>query len=305
MSRYWKLGQAADQTGRLAVVTGANVGLGYETALALAGLGADVVLACRNMAKADAARQQILRQYPGASVECLQIDTSSLASVHKFAGEFKSANTRCDLLINNAGIMMPPFQLSEDGVENQFATNYLGHFLLTGLLWEELARTPGARVVTLSSIAHRWSPVRFDDVNFEQGYDRRKAYGQSKTACLMFAFELQRRFSAAASETLSLAAHPGISATELGRNLPFPVNILAPVFSPLISQSASQGALPTLRAALDEDLRGAEYIGPGHRGEMRGPPVQVGCKRWASDEAGCRRLWSLSEQLAGFSYPLE
>jgi NAD(P)-dependent dehydrogenase (short-subunit alcohol dehydrogenase family) len=191
----WTMKQAPNQSGRIAVVTGANIGLGYETALALAGKGCTVVLACRNAAKADAARAAILAQHPKARIERLTLDLGSLKSVRAFAAAYKKRHATLDLLINNAGIMMPPYTLSEDGFESQLAANYLGHFALTGLLLPLINKTPNARIVSLSSLAHKWSGIRFHDLNATQRYDKRLAYGQSKLACLMFAYELQRRLT--------------------------------------------------------------------------------------------------------------
>jgi NAD(P)-dependent dehydrogenase (short-subunit alcohol dehydrogenase family) len=244
----WTMKQAPSQSGRIAVVTGANIGLGYETALALAGKGCTVVLACRNAAKADAARAAILAQHPKARIECLTLDLGSLKSVRAFAAAYKKRHATLDLLINNAGIMMPPYTLSEDGFESQLAANYLGHFALTGLLLPLIIKTPNARIVSLSSLAHKWSGIRFHDLNATRRYDKRLAYGQSKLACLMFAYELQRRLTRAGCATLSVAAHPGVSATNLFQHLPKAVQLFAPL-TELVFQSASGGAQPTLYAA--------------------------------------------------------
>lgn len=297
----WKLEQAPIRKGRIAIVTGANVGLGYETALALAEKGCTVILACRNIEKAEAAKTAIVARHPGAAVECMRLDLSSLKSVRAFAVAFARRHKKLDLLINNAGIMMPPFTLSEDGFESQLAANYLGHFALTGLLLPLLVKTPRARVVSLSSLAHKWSGIRFDDVNFKKGYNERAAYGQSKLACLMFAYELQRRFAKAKCDTLSVAAHPGVSSTNLFQHLPK----IARLFSPLVTivfQSAKDGALPTLYAALGEDINGSDYCGPQSLQQMRGAPVKVGSNRASRDEAAAARLWSMSEEMTGVHY---
>jgi NAD(P)-dependent dehydrogenase (short-subunit alcohol dehydrogenase family) len=205
----WTMKQAPSQSGRIAVVTGANIGLGYETALALAGKGCTVVLACRNAAKADAARAAILAQHPKARIECLTLDLGSLKSVRAFAAAYKKRHATLDLLINNAGIMMPPYTLSEDGFESQLAANYLGHFALTGLLLPLIIKTPNARIVSLSSLAHKWSGIRFHDLNATRRYDKRLAYGQSKLACLMFAYELQRRLTRLAAPRCRWRRTPG------------------------------------------------------------------------------------------------
>ena len=299
----WKLEQAASHQGRLAIVTGANIGLGFETALALAGKGCEVVLACRSMDKAETARAQIVAQYPKAQVHCMALDLASQKSVRAFAKAFSKKFKRLDLLINNAGIMMPPYTLTEDGFESQLAANYLGHFALTGLLLPLLNATPGARVVTLSSLAHKWSGIRFDDLQFAKGYDARLAYGQSKLACLMFAYELQRRLAKSGASTLSLAAHPGISATNLFQHMPKIVGGLAPLAG-LVFNSARGGAQPTLYAALGADIEGGDYCGPGSLGEMRGAPVKVGSNRRSRDLQAAAQLWDVSQELTGVQYPV-
>ena len=294
----WTLEQAGKQTGRVAIVTGANIGLGLNTAQELAGKGCRVVLACRNLDKAAAAKADILHQHPKAKVECLQLDLSSLKSVRAFAEKFTTKHKRLDLLINNAGIMMPPYSLSEDGFESQLAANFLGHFALTGLLLPVLQATPDSRVVSLSSLAHNWSSMRFDDLQFSQGYNKRKAYGQSKFACLMFAYELNRRLQKAGSKVLSVAAHPGVSATNLGQHFPRILN----AFLPLFGQAAADGALPSLYAALGDDIQGGDYCGPASLHQMRGAPVKVGSNRASRDEVAAKKLWSISEELTGVSY---
>jgi NAD(P)-dependent dehydrogenase (short-subunit alcohol dehydrogenase family) len=294
----WTIHTAASQNGRLAIVTGANIGLGFDTALALAGKGCTVVLACRNMEKARKARLEILKSYPKARIECLSLDLSSQKSVRAFVATFTEKYDKLDLLINNAGIMMPPFSLSEDGFESQLAANYLGHFALTGLLLPLLTRTPNSRIVSLSSLAHNWGGIRFDDLNFARGYNKRAAYGQSKLACLMFAYELNRRLRATGNKTLSVAAHPGVAATNLAQHFP---RFMSALF-PLVGQSAANGALPTLYAALGDDIEGGDYCGPRSLQQMRGAPVKVGSNKASRDEAAAARLWALSEQLTGVSY---
>ncbi|MBF7731590.1 oxidoreductase [Pseudomonas sp. N040] len=294
----WTIEQTESQQGRIAIITGANIGLGFNTALALAAKGCSLVLACRNLDKANNARAEILQQHPSASVECLQLDLSSLKSVREFAAKYSAAHSRLDLLINNAGIMMPPYALTEDGFESQLAANYLGHFALTGLLLPLLRKTANSRVVSLSSLAHNWSSMRFEDLQFSRGYNKRKAYGQSKFACLMFAYELNRRLQKAGIETLSVAAHPGVSATNLAQYIP---RVLS-AFLPLFGQSAADGALPTLYAALGEDINGGDYCGPRAMQQMRGAPAKVGSNRASRDEAAAKKLWAVSEELTGVSF---
>ena len=294
----WNIHDAPDQKGRIAIVTGSNIGLGYDTALALAGKGCRLVLACRNLDKAQAARGQILARYPKARVECQTLDLSSLKSVRAFATGFLKSHRKLDLLINNAGIMMPPYSLSEDGFESQLAANYLGHFALTGLLLPVLARTAGSRIVSLSSLAHNWGHIRFDDPHFKNGYSKRGAYGQSKLACLMFAYELNRRLQEAGLKTLSVAAHPGVAVTNLAQHFPR----FLTMFFPLVGQSAADGALPTLYAALGDDVDGGDYCGPRSMRQMRGAPVKVSSNRASRDSAAAKRLWKLSEELTGVSF---
>jgi NAD(P)-dependent dehydrogenase (short-subunit alcohol dehydrogenase family) len=295
----WTITDSGSQAGRLAIVTGANIGLGYDTALALAGQGCSVILACRNLDKAEAARARIVARHKGAHIECMVLDLSSLKSVRSFAAAFARRHQALDLLINNAGIMMPPYAISEDGFESQLAANYLGHFALTALLLPRMVERQGSRIVSLSSLAHNWGEIRFDDPQFEKGYNKRAAYGQSKLACLMFSYELNRRLQAAGKKTLSVAAHPGVAATNLAQHFP---KFLS-VFFPLVGQPASNGALPTLYAALGDDIKGGDYCGPCALGQIRGAPIKVGSNRRSRDEAAARKLWEMSVRLTGAEYP--
>ncbi len=299
----WTLDSVPDQRGRIAIVTGANSGLGLETARELAGKGMTVVMACRNAGKAEAARTAIQLQYPKTTMPIQLLDLSRLASVRAFARAFAGKYDRLDLLINNAGIMMPPYGLSEDGFESQLAANYLGHFALTGLLLPLLLQTPGSRVVSLSSLAHHWSGIQFDDLQFSRGYNRRRAYGQSKLACLMFAYELQRRLTHVSAGTMSVAAHPGVSATNLFQHLPRFLHPALPLMN-LVLQPARDGALPTLYAALGDDIKGGNYCGPQSMSQMRGPPVKVGSSAASHEKTAATRLWTLSEKLTGVRFPI-
>ena len=302
--RQWSLDDVPDQAGRIAIVTGANTGLGYETALALAGKGAYIILACRSAEKAEAARRRILECHPGAEIEVRVIDTGSMASVRRFAEAFQRDHGRLDLLVNNAGIMVTPHAVTEDGFEGQLAVNYLGHFLLTGLLLPTLAVTPGSRVVSLYSLAHRWGGIQFDDILFTKKYDAGKAYYQSKMACLMFALELDRRLKSAGCGVLSMAAHPGVSKSDLGRHLAAPLRLLLALIGPLVLQPAARGALPTLCAALGDGLSGGETIGPSGRGQRKGPPAVVGVEPDAHDQKQRDRLWAMTEELLGFKFEI-
>ncbi|MCV7345183.1 SDR family NAD(P)-dependent oxidoreductase [Mycolicibacterium rhodesiae] len=294
----WTSADIPDQTGRTAVITGANTGLGYETARALAAKGAHVVLAVRNLDKGKAAADLIVRRYPGADVSVQELDLTSLTSIRAAADELRARHDRIDLLINNAGVMMTPKQTTQDGFELQFGTNHLGHFALTGLLLDRVLAAPGSRVVTISSNGHRFGSIRFDDLQSERSYDRTRAYGQSKLANLLFTYELQNRL--AATDTIAVAAHPGSSATELGRNLP---KVVEWGFG-LTVQRSEMGALPQLRAATDPTVRGGQYYGPGGLLQMRGYPKLVSSNRRSHDVAAQKRLWAVSEELTGVTYPL-
>jgi len=298
----WHLEIAPDQHGRIAIVTGANTGLGYETAQALAAKGTHVILACRDRSKAEAARQKIIAYHPASNVEVRLIDTGNLQSVRQFADAFHRDFDQLDLLINNAGIMITPHFVTPDGFESQLGVNYLGHFLLTGLLLPTMTKTPQARVVSLYSLAANWSGIQFDDIQFQKKYDAVKAYSQSKLACLMFGLELNQRLRDAGHDTLSLAAHPGFSQSDLSRHLPLPIRMLLSVFGNLYMQSAAAGALPSLYAALGEDLLGGEAVGPGGRKEKKGPPIVVRANANALDQQQRDRLWSMSEALCAFKY---
>jgi NAD(P)-dependent dehydrogenase (short-subunit alcohol dehydrogenase family) len=302
MSR-WNTADIPDQTGRVAVITGSNTGLGFETAKALAAKGARVVLAVRNLDKGKDAATLITRATPSADLALQELDLGSLASVREAAAELKSDYDHIDLLINNAGLMYPsPRQTAKDGFEIQFGTNHLGHFALTGLLLDRLTDTAGSRIVTVSSVGHRVrAAIHFDDLQFERSYNRVAAYGQSKLANLLFTYELQRRLAATGAPTIAVAAHPGGSDTELGRHLPA---FLLPA-AMLIAQSAAMGALPQLRAATDPAVVGAQYYGPDGIGGMRGNPKVVSSSKQSHDVELQRRLWAVSEELTGVVYPTD
>lgn len=301
-NRNWTPGDPSSLIGKRALVTGANTGLGFEIAKELAAKGAEVIMACRNNHKAHEAKSKILQDFPNAKLHVLEIDLASLESVRKFAAQFNLEYNSLDILINNGGVMMPPYTITKDGFELQFETNYLSHFLLTGLLMRKLEASPSPRVISISSLAHDWGDIYFDDLNFQTKYDKRKAYGQSKLACLMFAYELDRRLRQKNSPIKSLAAHPGISATDHSRYLPWLIRFLSPVLVPLVAQSANEGAQPILRAALDHTLPGGTYIGPDGKDGYKGKPVKVDSNEISKNEAVAERLWELSEQLTGVSF---
>ena len=295
----WTEADVPDQSGRLAIVTGANSGIGYEAAAALARRGAAVILACRNTATAGAAADRM-----GGSATVEQLDLSSLSSVRDFAERIHANHPKVDLLVNNAGVMWTPRTTTAEGFELQFGTNHLGHFALTGLLLDLLLPVAGSRVVTVSSYAHKTGRIHFDDLQLERGYGRHRAYAQSKLANLMFTYELQRRLSAAGAPTIAVAAHPGTAHTELTKNSPGPLHALNKALGRVVAQTAAMGALPTLRAATDPNVRGGEYYGPSGIGEQHGPPKLVTSTRRSNDTADQQRLWDISEKLTGVTFPV-
>jgi NAD(P)-dependent dehydrogenase (short-subunit alcohol dehydrogenase family) len=306
--RGWTLTDLPLQSGRTAVVTGASAGLGLETAKALSARGATVVLACRDVAKAEQAAAQIAAT--GTDREALHIvtlDLGSLASVRAAAREISSTWPHLDLLINNAGVMSIPFQLSEDGVELTFATNHLGHFALTGLLLDRLLATAGSRIVTVSSNAHRRGEPRFDDPRSAETHDPGAAYDASKLANLLFTYELQRRLAFTGGATIAVAAHPGNARTDLWRTSSQLERALIGSRLRLLSwlvQGAEQGSWPTLRAAADAAVSGGDYYGPRRPFGYTGAPERVQASPRAHNRAAQRCLWELSEQLTGVAYPL-
>ena len=303
----WTEADVPDQSGRIALITGANSGIGFEAARVLAERGARVVLACRSRTKADDAVAAISTTAPDADVSVLELDLADLDQVTIAAATFASAHDRLDLLINNAGLMAIPHQTTVQGYEMQLGVNHLAHFALTGRLLDRLLATPGSRVVSISSQGHRPGRIAFDDLQSERKYGPWRAYFQSKLANLLFVAELQRRLTAVDASTIALAAHPGGSRTNLGHENPGGfVNNLGHAGRPLIEkialQPAAMGALPTLRAATDPAVVGGEYFGPDGLGEQRGHPRVVGRSRRARDEVTARRLWEVSEELTGVHY---
>lgn len=306
----WTVADMPDLTGRTALVTGANSGLGFYTAQALARSGASVTMAVRDLDKGNRAKE-LMGPLPG-DIEVHPLDLSDLASVRTFAESWSTSHTGgLDLLINNAGIMAIPRTTSADGHEMQFATNHLGHFALTGLLLPALVAIPHSRVVNVASSAHRMARrINFEDLMGEKKYSQWGAYGQSKLANLLFTSELQRRLSANDLTVNAYAAHPGFAATNLqgvspamrGAKLESRITAVA---SKLIAQSPQMGALPILFAATVPDLPGDSYVGPGGRGEVKGYPKLVDRSAAAKDQAQARRLWDVSEELTGVSYPLD
>ena len=291
----WTSKDIPDLSGQVTVVTGANSGLGIETAFALAGAGAVVVLACRDDQRGKAAVESIRSSYPGAELQLAPLDLADLGSVRRFADSFLSAHETLDILVNNAGVMaIPERRSTADGFEMQFGTNHLGHFALTGLMLPALLKRP-ARVVTVSSWAHRMGRVNFDDLNSERGYRKWVAYGTSKLANLLFTYELDLRSHAAGRDLVAAAAHPGYSNTHLQKGTIFS-------FTNRFAQSPVHGALPSLYAATAPEVGGGDYYGPDGILQYRGYPKRVGSSGATRDGAVAKRLWDASEELTGVTY---
>lgn len=301
----WNPSEIPDQTGRVAVVTGANSGIGFKAARHLAEKGATVVMACRNIEKARIARAKLPAD---AKISVVALDLSSQASVKHAAAEILASFPRLDLLLNNAGIMWLEEGRTDDGYERQFGINHLGHFTLTGLLLPALRDVPGSRIVTVSSIAHRAGRIHFDNIHLDGQYGRQRAYAQAKLANLMFAVELDRRLQRAGAQTRSLACHPGIASTNLAgpglvEETPLGIGRVVRWLWPLMTQSAEKGAWPTLYAATSEHAQGGHYYGPAYLKEAVGPPREARPRRYAMDPDKGQRLWELSEHLTGQHFP--
>ncbi|NNF00789.1 MAG: SDR family NAD(P)-dependent oxidoreductase [Pyrinomonadaceae bacterium] len=299
-NRNWTTENIPDQKDRVAIVTGSSSGIGYEAARVLAGSNSTVIIAVRNLEKGKTAAEKIAKEFEDASLHILELDLANLESVRKFADDFKEEYSRLDLLINNAGVMMPPYSKTADGFELQFGTNHLGHFALTAQLLDVLNQTENSRIVNVASGAHKFADFDLNDLNWEKrSYSRMKSYGASKIANLYFTYELQRRLSAAGSATIATAAHPGWTATELQRH-----NGLFELLNSFFAQDISMGALPTLRAAIDEEAKGGDYFGPDGFMEMRGYPVKVDSNTESKDEAIAKKLWEISEEMTGVQFEI-
>lgn len=308
MATEWTASDIPDLSGKVAIVTGANSGIGFETAKELARNGAHTVMACRDLEKAEKAVDELRTEVPKAPVELMELDLADLDSVRTFAAAFRESHDRIDLLINNAGIMMTPYGRTADGFEQQLGTNHLGHFALTGLLIELIIATNHSRIVNVSSVGHRMGSMDFENLQYESGgYKPTRAYGRSKLANLLFTYELQRRFRGVNASSEALASHPGSSNTNLARELDRyrVIRAVQPLVS-RFSQSPQMGALPTLRAATDPDAFGGQYFGPSGFMEQRGSPKVVSSNDPSLDAEDARRLWKVSEELTGVTYgPLE
>ncbi len=297
-NQNWTTDTISDLKEKVVIVTGSSSGIGYEAARVLANKNAEVIIAVRNKDKGDKAVQKIKDQNSNANVRLMLLDLADLKSVEKFTVEFKQNFSKLDLLINNAGVMMPPYGKTKDGFELQFGTNHLGHFALTGSLIEVIKNTPGSRIVNVSSGAHNWGNINFDDLGWEnRKYKASRAYGDSKIANLYFTYELQNLLSKNGSNPIVTAAHPGWTATELQRHIG-----LASFLNNFFAMPIEQGALPSLRAATDENAQSGDYFGPDGFREMKGYPVKVGSNKLSHDKGIAYKLWEVSVDLTGIKY---
>jgi len=303
--KKWTIENMPDLTGKIVIVTGGNSGLGYESVKAFAGKGAEVILTSRSIEKGETAKAEILKNNPGGKITVMELDLMEFASINRFAKSFKKKYDRLDILLNNAGIMTTPYFLTKDGLEAQNGINHFGHFALTSQLLELIKKTPGSRVVNVSSNAHKYGKMDFDNFLFENGdgYTPMKSYARSKLANLVFTYELQRAFEANDIKSIAVAAHPGASRTNLGRYLEDKW-WFKPVFALMapLTQDQAQGALPQIRAAVDPGVKGGDYYGPSGFGEMKGDPILVKSNDASHHRADAWKLWEISEKLTGVTY---
>ncbi len=301
----WTSDKIRNINGLNIIVTGGNSGIGYELVKILSAKGARVIMASRSLAKAEKAKKKVIKKYPKAEIHVMELDLADLNSIRNFANNFKEKHDHLNILINNAGIMNVPYTLTKDGFEMQMGTNHLGPFLLTSLLMDVLEKTPDSRVVNTSSIAHKKAVIDFDNLLYSDGrdYDGMAAYRRSKLANLYFTFELQNFFENNNIDSKAVAAHPGVTESNIARHMlgPFFFKILKPLIQ-IVLQKASIGALPTLRAAIDPDVIGSDYYGPNGKSEWRGYPVLVEPTDLAKNQENARKLWEMSEELTGVKF---
>jgi NAD(P)-dependent dehydrogenase (short-subunit alcohol dehydrogenase family) len=306
-TKIWTADNIPSQEGKLIIITGANSGLGLEASTVLAGKGAHIIMAVRNLVKGEEAAGKIKKKYPGAKLDLMQLDLSDLQSIRHFSHEFHSKYSQLNVLINNAGVMAPAKrEATKQNFEVQFGSNHLGHFLLTGLLLDIIRKTPGSRVVLQSSNAHRESfmkpDIHFHDLNWEKSYNRYQAYAQSKLANLLFAYELDRRFKANNIKAIATAAHPGWTRTNLQTSFGF---FVTNILNYIVGQNVKIGTLPILRAATEENLNGAEYFGPTKMNGLQGYPKLIKSSDKSYDLQLAKKLWEVSEKLTGISYDFQ
>lgn len=303
--KNWTSGNIQIPNGSTIIVTGGNSGIGYELVRVLSDKGARVIMASRSLAKAEQAKNRILKKNQVADIHIMELDLADLSSIKKFTSKFQEEYKTLDVLINNAGIMNVQYTLTKDGYEMQMGTNHLGSFALTGLLMGVLEKAPGSRVVNTSSIAHKKAVIDFDNLLYDDGkdYNGMVAYRRSKLANLYFTYELQRYFQSRNQNSITVAAHPGVTESNIARHMLGPVffKILKPLIQ-VVLQKASIGALPTLRAATDPDVKGGDYYGPDGKSEWRGYPVLVEATDLAKNKENARKLWEMSEELTGIKF---
>lgn len=301
----WSLARVPKLTGKVIIVTGGNSGLGLSSATCFANKSAEVIIACRTLSKGEAAKQGIIEQNPEAKVRVMELDLTDLDSIKKFATNFTKDYSRLDVLLNNAGIMTTPYRLTKNGFESQFGTNHLGHFALTGLLMDIIAKTPKSRVVSVSSMIHRKGKIDFDNLQFENGvgYTPMKSYSKSKLANLLFIYELQRYFERNNIDSIAAAAHPGVANTNLGHHIEtkFLYKIIRPIAN-LVIQTSRLGAFPQIRAAGDPDVKSGDFYGPERVVQMLGYPVLVKSSKASYNVEDAKKLWDISEKLTGIKY---
>jgi len=301
----WIVSNMPDLSGKTIIVTGGNSGLGFEAVKAFVSKNADVIMACRSLDRGDVAKSKIIKLFPKAQITVMELDLSSIQSIYSFVAKFKKDFVRLDVLLNNAGIMMVPYGMTLDGFEKQLGTNHLGHFALTGLLLEFLRKTPRSRVVNVSSLAHKQGKMDFTNLLYAggKGYTPLKAYGQSKLANLLFTYELQRYFDTNKIDCKALVAHPGVSDTNLFVHIApkWVMTLIRPVFKRL-TQPASMGVLPELRASVDPEAKGSDFFGPDGKYETKGYPVLVHSNPASMDRISAAKLWEASEKLTGVIY---
>ena len=303
MVNQWTGTDIPDMTGKIAIITGANSGLGYESTLALAKKNATIIMACRSIDKAQSALDAIKQQVSGADAHIMTLDLGDLSSVRDFASTFKAQYERLDILLNNAGLMATPFRETPDGFETQFGVNHLGHFALTGLLLDRLLNTPASRVVNVSSGLHRNGTMNFDDLHMKSSYSGWNAYYQSKLANILFTRALDKRLQG--QDTIAVAAHPGYASTNLQTKTGNAIQtfIMEKVMNPLMAQSAAKGALPQLYAATAADVSGGNFFGP-HFMRLRGYPVLEVPSDAAQNDDDAERLWQMSVEMTQVDYAM-
>ena len=299
MKKKWNVSDIPDQSGKMVIITGANRGLGFAATRILAMKGAHIIMACRNMEKAEVAKDLILEEYPNSSLEIILLDLADLSSIKKFALVYSQKFQRLDILLNNAGAIMVPRQETVDGFELQFGVNHLGHFALTGLFLEVLLKAENSRIVNMSSTAHRMGKIDFEDVGLEHSYSKMGAYGRSKLANLLFTYELQRKLEKSDSSTICMASHPGWTLTNREK-----MSLIGKIFGPIFGQKPHMGILPMLYGATSPDARVGAYYGPNGILGIKGYPKEVMSNKKSHNLNDAKKLWELSEELTGIRYPI-